>query len=95
MSTHVIRPFVHNSYWQIFEDWNADPDIANTARELYGDIDRLKGLQAERHQGDSFGKQESNTVDSTSALRIMDSYSMLMLGYTFHFYSMSICPTDS
>ena len=45
--------FGENSYWQIFEDWNADPDIANTARELYGDIDRLElypGLYAEGHQ---------------------------------------------
>ena len=62
--------------FKTFEDWNTDPDIANAARELYGDIDRLElypGLHAEGHHGDSFGKQESNTVDSTSAVRIMDS----------------------
>ena len=85
--------------FKTFEDWNTDPDIANAARELYGDIDRLElypGLHAEGHHGDSFGKQESNTVDSTSALRIMDScYSVLLPWYAFYLYSMSICRTDS
>jgi hypothetical protein len=37
-----------------FEDWNAYPEIANAARELYGDIDRLElypGLHAEAEDG--------------------------------------------
>ena len=34
--------FDENSYCQIFEDWNADLDIPNTAQELYDDIDRLE-----------------------------------------------------
>ena len=93
MRTHTGKAF------KSFDDWNTDPDITNAARESYSGIDWLElysGLHAEGHQGDSFGKQESNTVDSTSALRIMDSYySVLLLWYAFYFYSMSICPTDS
>jgi len=43
-----------------FEEWNANPDIANAARKLYGDIDRLElypGLHAEGHVEDGFGQQ--------------------------------------
>ena len=40
-----------------FEDWNSYPEIANAARELYGDIDRLElypGLHAEGHADDGY-----------------------------------------
>ena len=43
-----------------FEDWNASPEIANAARELYGDIDRLElypGLHAEGHAEDGYGQK--------------------------------------
>ncbi|KAF9465862.1 heme peroxidase [Collybia nuda] len=43
-----------------FEDWNAAPEIAHAARELYGNIDRLElypGLHAEGRNGDGFGKR--------------------------------------
>jgi hypothetical protein len=43
-----------------FEDWNAYPEIANAARELYGDIDRLElypGLHAEGHSEDGYGQK--------------------------------------
>jgi hypothetical protein len=43
-----------------FEDWNAYPEIANAARELYGNIDRLElypGLHAEGHAEDGYGQK--------------------------------------
>ena len=43
-----------------FEDWNSYPEIANAARELYGDIDRLElypGLHAEGHAEDGYGRK--------------------------------------
>ena len=46
-----------------FEDWNAYPEIANAARRLYGDIDRLElypGLHAEGHAEDGFGQKYDN-----------------------------------
>jgi hypothetical protein len=54
--------FDENSYWQIFEDWNANPDIANTAQELYGDIDRL-----ERTSG-----RNSTVYDEDDPTRLVD-----------------------
>ena len=82
-----------------FEDWKADPCIANTARELYGDIDRLAVPWSSRWGSPGIEKQESNTVDSTLALRVMDSYSMLLLWYAlflqYIYQILSICPTDS
>jgi len=51
-----------------FEDWNAHPEIANAARELYGDIDRLElypGLHAEGHAEDGFG-QKYNTFRAST-----------------------------
>jgi hypothetical protein len=46
-----------------FEDWNAYPEIANAARELYGDIDRLElypGLHAEGHAENGYGQKYSS-----------------------------------
>jgi hypothetical protein len=43
-----------------FEDWNAYPEIADAARDLYGHIDKLElypGLHAEGHSEDGFGQQ--------------------------------------
>lgn len=43
-----------------FEDWNASPEIAHAAKELYGDINRMElypGLHAEGRNGDGFGKR--------------------------------------
>ena len=49
--------------FKTFEEWNSFPEIANAARELYGDIDRLElypGLHAEGHAEDGYG-QKYNT----------------------------------
>ena len=48
------------SEFKSFEDWNAYPEIANAARELYGDINKLElypGLHAEGHAQDGFGQE--------------------------------------
>ena len=54
--THIIILLAFKS----FEDWNSYPEIANAARELYGDIDRLElypGLHAEGHAEDGYGQK--------------------------------------
>ncbi|TCD62866.1 hypothetical protein EIP91_006272 [Steccherinum ochraceum] len=45
-----FRKFLKLKTFETFEEWNPDPEIANTARQLYGHIDNLElypGLQAE------------------------------------------------
>ncbi|KAI5895328.1 heme peroxidase [Schizophyllum commune H4-8] len=49
-SLNDFRRFLGLKAFDTFEDWNPDPEIANAARALYGDIERLElyvGLQAE------------------------------------------------
>jgi len=67
-----LREWLGLEKFKSFEDWNAYPEIANAARELYGDIDRLElypGLHAEGHGDDGFGQQHNplrvNTVRNT------------------------------
>ncbi|OBZ65176.1 Psi-producing oxygenase A [Grifola frondosa] len=45
-----FRAFLGLKQFETFEEWNSDPEIADTARKLYGHIDNLElypGLQAE------------------------------------------------
>ncbi|KAH8099451.1 heme peroxidase [Cristinia sonorae] len=45
-----FRKFLNLKPFETFEEWNSDPEIAGTARQLYGHIDNLElypGLQAE------------------------------------------------
>lgn len=45
-----FRKFLGLKQFKTFEEWNSDPEIAATARQLYGHIDNLElypGLQAE------------------------------------------------
>ena len=56
------------SAFKSFEDWNAYPEIANAARELYGDIDRLElypGLHAEGHAEDGYGQKYNSLRHNT------------------------------
>ncbi|RPD64671.1 heme peroxidase [Lentinus tigrinus ALCF2SS1-6] len=49
-----FRDFLGLKRFGSFEEWNSDPEIANTARQLYGHIDNLElypGLQAEEIMG--------------------------------------------
>ncbi|KAF8519048.1 linoleate diol synthase [Hysterangium stoloniferum] len=49
-SLNDFRRFLQLKPYESFEEWNPDKEIANTARKLYGDIERLElypGLQAE------------------------------------------------
>ena len=46
-----FRKFLGLKTFTTFEEWNPDPEIANTAKQLYGHIDNLElypGLQAEQ-----------------------------------------------
>ncbi|KAI0713138.1 heme peroxidase [Cerioporus squamosus] len=49
-----FRSFLGLKRFESFEEWNSDPEIAETARQLYGHIDNLElypGLQAEEIMG--------------------------------------------
>ncbi|TFK85570.1 heme peroxidase [Polyporus arcularius HHB13444] len=49
-----FRSFLGLKQFESFEEWNSDPEIAETARQLYGHIDNLElypGLQAEEIMG--------------------------------------------
>ncbi|KIJ55788.1 hypothetical protein M422DRAFT_152180 [Sphaerobolus stellatus SS14] len=49
-SLNDFRRFLQLKPYDDFEDWNPDPEIANAARKLYGNIENLElypGLQAE------------------------------------------------
>ena len=66
-----------------FEDWNAYPEIANAARELYGDIDRLElypGLHAEGHAEDGYGqKYNSLRVNTVRFGLLFDAIALVWL----------------
>jgi len=63
-----LRKWLGLEPFKSFEDWNAYPEIANAARELYGDIDKLElypGLHAEGHAEDGFEQKYNNLRVST------------------------------
>ena len=101
LSTHVIRPFRSPLMKTRTGKSLRTGTPIQISQTLPGNCTvTLTGLSCtlvftRRAIRESFGKQESNTVDSTSALRIMDSYSKLLQMHAFYFYSMSICLTDS
>ena len=46
----VLLELIYSVAYKSFKEWNPDPEIADTAEKLYGDIDNLElyvGLQAE------------------------------------------------
>ena len=74
-----------------FEDWNAYPEIANAARELYGDIDRLElypGLHAEGHAEDGFGQQYNRfRVNTVRNGLLFDAIALVWLFPPFFLHS--------
>ena len=75
--------------YKSFEDWNAYPEIANAARELYGDIDRLElypGLHAEGHAEDGHGygqKYKSLRVNTVRFGLLFDAIALVCIFFLF------------
>ncbi|KAF9465861.1 heme peroxidase [Collybia nuda] len=65
-----------------FEDWNAAPEVADAAKELYGDINCLElypGLHAEGRNGDSFGKTYPlSRVDTMRNGLLLDAIALIL-----------------